>query len=101
MRIILSTRVEVELEHHFARGVEKFGQFVAERTFQRVRRFLFEVLAEHPRIGSYRPKHDVYEAFITRTPFVVFYRFDAVANALTVVAFFHHAQDRDAEWGER
>jgi plasmid stabilization system protein ParE len=101
MRIILSTRVEVELEHHFARGVEKFGQFVADRTFQRVHRFFFEVLADHPRIGIYRPEQDVYEAFIPRTPFVVFYRIDAAGDALTVVAFFHHAQDREAEWGKR
>jgi hypothetical protein len=35
MRVVLSERVEAELEHHFAYGVEKFGRLIAERTFSR------------------------------------------------------------------
>jgi plasmid stabilization system protein ParE len=37
MRVVLSERAEFELEHHFEYGVEKFGRFVAEQTFSRVR----------------------------------------------------------------
>jgi plasmid stabilization system protein ParE len=101
MRVVLSERVERELERHFAYGVEKFGNLVAERTFRRVRRFLFESLAAYPRIAVYRAGHDIFEAIVPRTPFVVLYRIDDASATLTVVAFFHHAQDRDAEWGKR
>jgi plasmid stabilization system protein ParE len=101
MRIALSERVEAELEHHFVHGVNQLGKLVAERTFNRVHRFLFEVLAAHPRIGVFRPGRDVYEAVIPRPPFVVLYRVDVAADAPTVVAFFHHAQDRESEWGKR
>jgi len=101
MRIVLSERVEAELERHFTYGVKKFGRLVAERTFRRVRRFLFESLAVHPRTGIYRSERDIFEAVIPRTPFVAFYRIDTAADTLTVVAFFHHAQDRESEWGRR
>jgi plasmid stabilization system protein ParE len=98
MRVVLSERVEAELEHHFAYGVEKFGRLVAERTFSRVRRFLLYSLAAFPRIGVYRSARDVFEVVIPRTPFIAFYRIDASADVLTVVAFFHYAQDRESEW---
>jgi plasmid stabilization system protein ParE len=101
MRVLLSERVEAELGRHFTFGVEKFGPLVAERTFQRVRRFLFESLAAHPRTGVYHPGQDIYEAVIPRTPFIVFYRVSQAVDTLTVVAFFHHAQDRDSEWDRR
>lgn len=77
----------------------KFGPRVAEKTFHKVRSFVFQSLSTYPHIGVHRRKHDVYEAVIPRTPFVVFYRIDATADTLTVVALFHHAQDRRSEWG--
>ena len=98
MRIILSRRVEAELEHHFTYGVEKFGRHVAERTFARIRRFLFTSLSAFPYTGVFHSEREIYEAAIPRTPFVVFYRIDAAADVLTVVALFHGAQDRYADW---
>jgi hypothetical protein len=74
MRIILSRRVEAELADHFAFGVARHGSRVAERTFQRVRKFLFQSLPAHPQFSFYRADRGVYERFIPRTPFVVFYR---------------------------
>lgn len=99
MRIVLSERVEAELERHFSYGVEKFGRPVAERTFGRVRRFLFETLAAYPHTGVYRARQNVYEVVIPRTPFIAFYRIDQEVDAVTVVALFHYAQDRESEWG--
>lgn len=101
MKIVLSERVETELARHLAIGIEKFGHLVAERTFRRVRRFLFETLAAYPRIGTYRSERHVHEVVIPRTPFIAFYRIDAAAETLTVVAIFHYAQDREAEWGKQ
>jgi len=98
MRIIVSRRVEAELADHFAFGVARHGSRVAERTFQRVRKFLFQSLPAHPRFSVYRADKGVYERFIPRTPFVVFYRVNLDLDELTVVAIFHHAQDRDGFW---
>lgn len=36
----------------------------------------------------------MYESWIARTPFVVIYRVDDEAEVITVLALFHHAQDR-------
>jgi plasmid stabilization system protein ParE len=101
MRIVLSERVEIELERHFAYGVEKFGKPVAEKTFKRVRGFLFETLAAYPRMGIYRTRRAVYEVVIPRTPFIAFYRIEQAVEVVTVVALFHNAQNRESEWGER
>ncbi len=101
MKVLLSERAEFEFERHFSFGIEKFGLSVAERTFKRTRRFLFDVLAAHPRIGAHRPRRDVYEIVIPSTPFIAFYRIDAEAEMLTVVALFHYAEDRQSEWGKR
>lgn len=101
MKVVLSERVEAELEHHFAYGLKTFGRRVAERTFIRVRQFLLQSLATYPRIGAYRSERDVYEVVIPRTPFIAFYRIDVSTDTLTVVALFHYAQDRTSEWGER
>jgi plasmid stabilization system protein ParE len=98
MKVLLFERVEVELAHYFAYGVEKFGHQAASRTFVRVRRFLFQALASYPHLGTYYRDKNVYEVVIPRTPFVVFYRVDPASDALTAVAFFHHAQDRDTGW---
>ena len=66
--------------------------------FRRVRKFLFWSLPAHPRFSVYRADKDVYERFIPRTPFVVFYRVNLDLDEWTVVAVFHHAQDREAFW---
>jgi plasmid stabilization system protein ParE len=48
MRIILSHRVEAELERNFEYGVERFGDAVAERTFRRVRHMIFQTIPAQP-----------------------------------------------------
>jgi plasmid stabilization system protein ParE len=77
MKVLLSERVEAAFERHLSFGVERFGKSVAERTFNRARRYLLDVLTAYPRIGVYRERRDVYEIVIPRTPFVAFYRIDA------------------------
>jgi hypothetical protein len=60
------------------------------------RRFIFETLPAHPRMAIYHAEQDVFEHFIPNTPFVVFYRLNPDADELTVLAIFHHAQDRNS-----
>ena len=38
----------------------------------------------------------IYETWIAKTPFVIFYRVNTEAETITVLALFHHAQDRAA-----
>ena len=96
MRIILSRRVEAELEHQFEYGVERFGRPVAERTFGRVRHMIFHVIPAQPQAATYHEDRDLFERVIPRTPFVVFYRFDARAEEVTVLSLPRQSEDRDS-----
>jgi len=96
MKITLSRRIEAELEHHFEYGVERFGHRVAERTFGRVRHMIFQVLPEQPRAATYHEDRDVFERVIPCTPFVFFYRYNARAEEITVLAFYRHSENRDS-----
>lgn len=96
MKVRLSARVEAEIARHFDYGVDHYGQLAAERTFQRLDRFITRTLAEFPRIGTIRSGTGLHETWVPRTPFVLIYRVDETADSLTVLALFHHAQDRSA-----
>jgi ParE toxin of type II toxin-antitoxin system, parDE len=49
-----------------------------------------------PSLGKYLDEQGFHEVWIARTPFVVFYRVNAESDTITVLALFHHAQDRAA-----
>jgi hypothetical protein len=72
----------------------RFGRSVAERTFARVDRFLFQFLPVSPYTGKYLEDRDIYEVWIVKTPFVIFYRVDAERDRIVILALYHHAQDR-------
>ena len=94
MKVVLSSRVEAELVRHFESGVARFGHRVAERTFNRIRTFLFVTLPENPMIGRYLADRNIFKHTIARTPFVVFYRVDNDADQIIVIAIFYGSQDR-------
>jgi plasmid stabilization system protein ParE len=96
MRITLSRRVEAELEDKFEYGAERFGYEDAERTFRRVRHMIFQTIPAQPDAATYHKDRDVFERVIPRTPFVVFYRYNARAEAITVLALFGQSENRDA-----
>jgi plasmid stabilization system protein ParE len=96
MRVILSRRVEAELEHKFQYGAERFGDAVAERTFGRVRHMIFQTIPAQPSAATYHEDRDVFERVIPRTPFVVFYRYDADAKEITVLSLPGQSEDRDS-----
>ncbi len=91
MKVIVPPRTEADLLHQQAWGAERLGEIVAGRTFNRVRRFIEVALASHPRRLA---PPELYEAWIPRTPFVIFYRIDEASDTVWVLALFHHAQDR-------
>jgi len=96
MRVLLSTRVETDIARQLQFGMDHFGTLIAERTFARVDRFLFQFLPAHPFTGKYLDDRQIYEVWIAKTPFVVFYRVNSENETITVLALFHHAQDRGA-----
>jgi plasmid stabilization system protein ParE len=96
MKVVLSARVEADIARQLEYGVSRFGPAVAARTFARVETFLFERLAAQPYAGKYIQERGIYEAWIVKTPFVIFYRVNAESEIVTVLALFHHAQDRSA-----
>lgn len=96
MRVLLSARVEADIARQLQFGADRFGPSVAERTFARVDAFIFQFLAVSPYAGKYLDDRGIYETWIPRTPFVIFYRVDAETDTITVLALFHHAQDRAA-----
>jgi plasmid stabilization system protein ParE len=61
---------------------------------RRIERSLKITLAEQPFLGRLLPERQVYRYVIPRTPFVAHYHVDAVTDQITIVAFFHGAQDR-------
>ena len=94
MKIVLSARVEADIAHQLSYGISIYGRKTAEQTFTRVDRFLTRFLSSYPRVGRKLAEGDMYESWIARTPFVVIYRVDDEAEVITVLALFHHAQDR-------
>ncbi len=96
MKVVLSARVEADIANQFQYGTDRFGPIVARRTFARVDTFLFRFLPAHPYAGKYLDDRGIYESWIARTPFVVFYRVNAETSTIAVLALFHHAQDRAA-----
>ena len=96
MKIVLSARVETDLANQLQYGIDHFGATVAERTFARVDNFLFGFLPAHPLAGKPTGYRHIYEVWITKTPFVIFYSANTEAGVVTVLALFHHAQDRSS-----
>ena len=93
MRIILSRRAEAEIEDKFEYGAERFGDAVAERTFSRVRHMIFQTIPAQPEAATYHADRDLFERVIPRTPFVVFYRYNARAEEITVLALFRAVRE--------
>ena len=96
MKIVFSARVEADIACQLQYGIDHFGTVVAARTFARLDSFLFKFLADYPFAGRRIDEGGVYEAWIARTLFVVFYKVEPAIGTITVLALFHHAQDRAA-----
>ena len=96
MKVVLSARVEADIANQLSYGISVYGRKTAERSFARVDTFLNRFLSSYPRAGRKLEQSDLYESWIARTPFVVIYRVDDEAEMVTVLALFHHAQERSA-----
>lgn len=64
----------------------------ADRLTARVEDFLANFLCSHPASGRYIPERDLWECWIPRTRFVLWYRF--TDTALEIARVWHTSQDR-------
>lgn len=94
MRVVLSARVEADIARQLQYGIDHYGAAVAEKTFARVDTYLTRFLPTYPFTGKLVADRDLYETWIAKTPFIIFYRIDTENAVITVLALFHHAQDR-------
>lgn len=101
MRLVMTRRAEINLANQYDYGVRTFGATTANRTLERLNTYLSKTLLCHPRTNTYHPEYDVYETWIPRTPFVIFYRIDVQVDELVVLALFHYAQDRTQFFQDR
>jgi plasmid stabilization system protein ParE len=96
MKIIVSLRAKAEIEDKFEYGAARFGDAVAERTFSRVRHMIFQTIPAQPEAATYHKDRDLFERLIPHTLFVVFYGYNARAEAITVLALFGQSENRDS-----
>ena len=94
MRVVFTRRARSNLDERIAYSVEHFGIALTNRTFDRLDRYLSDVLARYPDIGRPLQNFDAAETWVPRTPFIVIYRVNPEADELTILAVYHHAQDR-------
>jgi plasmid stabilization system protein ParE len=100
MKLVITPRAKNDIQEQLAYGAERFGEGVAERTLDRIFGYFENVLTKYPRAASFDPNLNAFASWIPRTPFVVVYRLDEVADVLIILAMLHHAKDRSSFEGE-
>ena len=94
MKVVVTPRADEDIAHQHEWGVARFGKKVTDRIYGRVQSFLLHSLAQNPRSGNrVSPSSDIYETWIPRTPFVLFYRIEPAADAVRILALFRHSQN--------
>jgi len=96
MKVVFTAHAHDDIEQRFAYTTEHFGVVVAERIFGRVDKFIHQTLARFPLTGRRHPNRDILESWVPRTPFFVIYSIDQSTDTLTVLAVYHHGQDRSS-----
>lgn len=78
-----------QIDYLIAQGSVRAAATMADR----VEAFLCNTLASSPRAGRHLARRDLWETWIPRTRLVTWYTF--TDDELTVLTFWHTAQDRD------
>jgi plasmid stabilization system protein ParE len=99
MKVVFTDNAREDLQRRMIYTTEHFGTRTAEKLFRRIDSFIHQTLAHFPRPGC--PHYSgVLETWVPKTPFFVIYRTDVDADVLTILAVFHHAQDRTTFIGQ-
>jgi plasmid stabilization system protein ParE len=93
MKVVFTDNAREDLQRRMTYTAEHFGHNATQKVFGRIDTFIHETLAHFPHIGRTHSS-GLLETWIPRTPFFVIYRTETAADTLTILAMFHHAQDR-------
>lgn len=95
MKVVFTPTATRHIESQLEYLVSKGAVSAAIAARERITSFVSDFLVRYPRTGRFIPERQIYEIWIPRTRFVVFYRIER-GNVLTILAFFHTSQDRSA-----
>ena len=95
MRIVLTRRYKAQLALQLAYGVERFGTAAANSAFRKIDRLIFRDLAANPKSGRHHAERNFFNRAVSKTPFMIYYRYDSRRDVLTVLAIFNDRQNRD------
>ena len=92
MKVTIAPRARRELGTQLGYLVDRGAVARARWLENRLSHYLSTTVAAYPRTGTYLTHRDLWETWIPGTRLVVWYVFDD--QAVTVVAVWHTAQDR-------
>jgi plasmid stabilization system protein ParE len=93
MKVVYSRTAARQIEAQIDYLISQHAPAAAARARTRIFTFIADFLARHPRAGCHIPEKGIYEIWIPRTKYVLFYRVET-GNTLRVLALFHTSQDR-------
>ena len=94
MNIVIAPRARRELGNQLGYLVDRGAIARARWLEQRLTHYLAHTVAPYPRTGTFLAHRDLWEMWVPRTPFVVWYRFSE--TELQIVRLWNAAQNRQA-----
>lgn len=95
MKIVIAPRARRELARQLGYLVDRGAAAAASRVEARLTSYIKHTVAKHPRTGTYIAERDIWETWVPRTKFVIWYRL--TDTELQVVRVWHTAQNRTAD----
>ena len=92
MKVTIAPRARRELGTQLGYLVDRGAVARARWLENRLSHYLSTTVAAYPRTGTYLTHRDLWETWVPRTPFVLWYRFSAAE--LQVVRLWHGSQNR-------
>ena len=93
MKVIYTPTAARQIERQITYLVSQDARGAAMRARVRITAFIGEFLARYPRAGRYISEKDIFEIWIPRTRYVLFYRLES-GDVLKILALFHTSQER-------
>ena len=93
MKVVYTPTAARQIENQIAYLVSQHAEAAARRARVRITSFVANFLSRHPRAGRRLAEKRIWEIWIPRTKYVLFYRLEP-GDILRVLALYHTSQDR-------
>jgi plasmid stabilization system protein ParE len=93
MKVVYTPTAVRQIENQLAYLVSKGAERAAVAARNRITTFINEFLAVYPRTGRLIPDKQIYEIWVPRSRYVIFYRVEG-EDTLRILGLFHTAQER-------